>query len=76
MISRALDRRTAAQLHVIEGSAVRAEAREAWGRVRVLSNRVHLAVVADRPDIALASAGAISQIADRNLRRLGGNDAA
>lgn len=71
---RIADRRSAVELRVIEGSAKRAEARAAWGRVRVLSNRVHLAVVAERPDIALAASGEITHIASRSLRRLGGFD--
>ena len=74
---RQLDRRSRTELRAIEGSVYRREAREAWGRVRVLGNRVHLAVVAERPDIAADAAGQIVSLAARRLRQLGDtNDAA
>ena len=76
---RQMDRRSATELHAIEGSVYRREAQEAWGRVRVLGNRVHLAVVAELPHLADVAAGEIVSIADRRLRQLGGeptNDAA
>ena len=74
MIERKIDRRSAPALRLIEGSAVRAEAREAWGAIRVLTGRGHLAVVAERPDLALHAFGQIRSIADRKLRQLGDTD--
>jgi hypothetical protein len=76
MVAERTDVRTRSALRSIEGSATRREAREAWGRVRVLGNRVHLAVVAERPDIADGAAGELVSLADRRLRQIGGNDAA
>lgn len=65
-----------AETRAIEGRARRHEDREAWGRVRTHARHIHLAVVADRPDLALHSAGAIVSLAERRLRQLDGNDAA
>lgn len=53
------------------------ENREAWGRIVSLTGRGHLSVVAERPDLSLASFGEIRSIASRRLRQLGeSNDAA
>lgn len=38
--------------------------------IRRQAGRVHLAVVADRPDIALHAAGRITSIAERRLRQM------
>lgn len=63
--------------HAIESLARHTEDREAWGRVIHLTGRGHLSVVADRPDLSLASFGEIRSIASRRLRQLnGGSDAA
>lgn len=75
VLERKPDRRSAPALRLIEGSVHRAEDTAAWQRVHRLAGRVHLAVVADRPDIALASAGEITSIASRRLRQLGGDAA-
>jgi hypothetical protein len=53
-----------------------AEERAAWTHARAHAARIHLAVVADRMDMADQSAGAIVVLADRRLRQLGGKDAA
>ena len=62
----------------LERRVRRSEDREAWGRVIHLTGRGHLSVVADRPDLALHTFGAIRSIATRRLRQLdgGSNDAA
>ena len=39
--------------------------------VRARAHRLHLAIVADRPDLALHEGGAIVAAADRRLRQLG-----
>lgn len=52
------------------------EERESWSRVKAHANRIHLAVVADRPDIADHSAGELVSLAERRLAQLGGGDAA
>lgn len=44
--------------------------------IRRAAGRVHLAVVADRPDIALNAAGQIVSLAERRLRQMTGGDAA
>lgn len=67
---RRLDHRSAGQLRAIEGSVNRREAQEAWGRVRHLGNVIHLAVTAERPDIAAHSAGELVSLASRRLRQL------
>ena len=41
--------------------------------IRRQAGRVHLAVVADRPDLALASAGQIVSLAERRLRQMTGD---
>lgn len=38
--------------------------------IRRHAGRVHLAVVADRPDLALHAAGQITSIAERRLRQM------
>lgn len=59
----------------LDHRVTRIEDTAAWQRVHQLAGRAHLAVVAYRPDIALASAGEISSIASRRLRQLGGDAA-
>jgi hypothetical protein len=39
--------------------------------VRARAHRIHLAIVADRPDLALHEGGAIVAAADRRIRQLG-----
>lgn len=72
---RQLDRRTARSLRAIEGRAHRTEELVYAGRMRVLGTRVHLAVVADRPDIADHAAGQIVSLSDRRLAQLSGDAA-
>lgn len=48
--------------------------REAWRNVRAHAGHIHLAVRADRPDLALHKAGEIVSLADRRLRQLGDTD--
>lgn len=55
----------------LELRAVRDESRVFAEEARALANRVHLATVADRPDIALDCAGSLVVAADRQLTRLG-----
>lgn len=78
----------AADLRVLEGLAERtrnnvtrldrrverSENVIAFGRIRALSSRGHLALVADRADIADQSFGEIHHIASRRLRQIGGSD--
>lgn len=74
---RKVDRRSGPQLRAIEGSVRLSEEREGWNRAYRLGNRIHLATVAERPDVALASAGELVSLAERRLRQIGGsNDAA
>jgi len=73
---RKIDRRSGPQLRSIETRVTRDEDREAWGRVYHLTGRGHLSVVAERPDLSLASFGEIRSIATRRLRQLGGDGAA
>lgn len=61
---------------VLEARIRRTEEAAAWALARSHADRIHLAVVADRPDIADHSAGAIVVLADRRLRQIGGSDAA
>lgn len=56
---------------VMERSVRKSEDIVYAGRMKVLGTRVHLAVVADRPDIADQCAGAIVTLSDRRLRQLG-----
>lgn len=67
-------RRTDSRTREVERRVCLAEDREAWARVRLLGNVIHLAVVADRPDIADHSAGELVMLASRRLRQLGGAD--
>lgn len=61
----------------LDRTLARDEARRAWGRIEVLTGRGHLSVVAERPDLTLATFGEIGHIARRAIRRLdGGSDAA
>lgn len=71
-----VDRRTRGDLVRIDRYVRRHEDREAWSRVRSLGYRVHLATVAERPDVAQHAAGAIVTLADRRLRQIDGGDAA
>lgn len=61
---------------VLDRRIARDEARRAWGDVHVLTGRGHLSVVADRPDLSDDTFSRIRSIADRQLRRLDGGDAA
>lgn len=49
--------------------AERLEGRELATEVRARAHRMHLATVADRPDLALHEAGAVVAAADRFLRQ-------
>ena len=48
----------------------RDETTEALISIRRHASHIHLAVVADRPDLALHAAGQISSIAERRLRQM------
>jgi hypothetical protein len=52
------------------------ETRDCLIHIRRQAGRVRYAVVADRPDIALESAGQIVSLAERRLRQMTGGDAA
>lgn len=71
---RAIDRRSVRDVVRIESRVRRSEERHAWTTVRRHAGHIHLATVAERPDIALHAAGAIVSLADRRLRQLGGFD--
>jgi hypothetical protein len=73
---RRLDRRSAGEIRSVEQQSQRHEDRESWGRVRYLGNVIHLAVTAERPDIAAHSAGELVSLATRRLRQLNDPDAA
>jgi len=53
----------------------RDETVEALRAIRRHAGHIHLAVRADRPDLALHKAGVIVSLADRRLRQLGGDAA-
>jgi hypothetical protein len=73
---RRLDRRSAAELRLIEGRIERDETVNTLLDIRRQATRVHLAVVAERPDLALHAAGTITSLVERRLRQMGGSDAA
>lgn len=75
-VAERIDRRTRGELVRLEGRVSRIEERDAWTQVRRHAGHIHLAVRAERPDLALHGAGAIAVLADRRLRQLGGDDAA
>jgi hypothetical protein len=60
---------------VMEQRIARDENVVAFRRIRAHAHRVHLATVAERPDLAMHSAGEIVSIAQRRLRQLGGDAA-
>lgn len=74
-LQRQLDRRTRSEIASIQTRVDRDESSTSWGRVIHLGKVVHLAVVADRLDIAEHAAGEIISIGQRRLRQLG-DDAA
>lgn len=63
-------RRTDRRTRDLEERICAMEEREAWSRVRLLGNVIHLSVVAERPDIADHSAGELMALAARRLRQL------
>lgn len=73
--ARHLDIRTAGELIRLEDRARRDETVTALFDIRRQAARVHLAVVADRPDLALDAAGTIVSLAERRLRQIGGDAA-
>lgn len=73
---RRLDHRSAGELIRLEDRASRDETVNTLLDIRRAAGRVHLAVVAERPDIALNAAGTIVSLAERRLRQMGGSDAA
>ncbi len=70
---RVMDRRSATQLRLLERRVQRDETVETLISIRRFAGRVHLAVVADRPDLALRSAGQITSLAERRLRQITGD---
>ena len=75
MVAERMDRRTRVELVRIDRYVRRDEDRAALTQIRTHARHIHLAVVADRPDLALHSAGQIVSLADRRLRQLGGDAA-
>lgn len=73
--SRRLDHRTAAELRALDGKVIAFEEAAAWSRVRTLAERGHLHLVAEQAHEANQALGAISYIAARRLRQLGGDAA-
>jgi hypothetical protein len=76
-MERAIDRRSAPQLRLIEGRVRRTEEREAWGRVLVLSDHIHrLVPTFDNGPIREVEqrSAELNHIAARRLRQLGGSD--
>ena len=74
MVAERMDRRSAGQLRTIERRVKRHETVTTLHAIRRHAGHIHLAVRADRPDLALHSAGAIVSLADRRLRQLGDFD--
>lgn len=74
MTAERLDRRTRTELHLIEGRVTRDETVQALRDIRRHAGHIHLAVRADRPDLALHKAGEITSLANRRLRQLGDFD--
>lgn len=73
---RVMDRRSAAELRAIDNRVIQIEDTAAWKRVRRLSNRAHLSLIAGREDWAMEHIGEIGEVAGRRLRQLGGSDEA
>lgn len=69
-------RPSAADVLRLEARIARSEERAFAGTVRLHASRIHLAVVAERPDVVEQSAGELVYLASRRLRQLGGSDAA
>jgi hypothetical protein len=74
MVAERIDRRSRGELVRLESRVRRDETVRTLTHIRTHARHIHLAVVADRPDLALHSAGAIVSMADRRLRQLGGSD--
>ena len=70
-----MDRRTRGELVRMDRYVRRNEERETLTRISRHANHIHLAVTAERPDLALHSAGAIVSLASRRLRQIGGDAA-
>ena len=70
-IARPVGRPLGQEMRSVEQQARHFEEAESWGRVRYLGNVIHLAVTAERPDIAAHSAGELVLLAQRRLRQLG-----
>lgn len=68
---RQLDRRAKGDLIRMERTVRRSETRRRWVDIRRHAGHIHLAVTAERPDIALHAAGQIISIADARLRVMG-----
>ncbi len=76
MVAERMDRRSRGELIRLESRVSRDETSAVLIDIRRHARRIHLSVVAERPDLALHSAGAIVTLADRRLRQIGGGDAA
>ena len=68
---RRTDTRAKGDLIRIERTVRRSETRQRWVDIRRHAGHIHLAVTAERPDIALQAAGKIVSIADARLRYMG-----
>lgn len=71
MVAERMDRRSRGELIRLEGRVRRDETVIALDHIRAHARHIHLAVVADRPDLALHSAGQIVSLAERRLRQMG-----
>lgn len=76
MVAERMDRRSRGELVRLETRVRRDETVATLTRITTHARHIHLAVVADRPDLALHSAGQIVSLAERRLRQIGGSDAA
>lgn len=74
MVAERLDRRSRGELIRLESRVRRDETVAVLRDIRRHAGHIHLAVRADRPDLALHKAGAITSLANRRLRQLGDFD--
>lgn len=75
MVAERLDRRSRGELIRLESRVSRDETVTTLTGIRSHARHIHLAVVADRPDLALHSAGQIVSLVERRLRQIGGDAA-
>lgn len=73
--ARQLDRRSAADLRVIETRVRRSEDIDYAGRMRLLGSRIRIALVAERDDVIEQAASEVVYLSERRLAQLGGDAA-